>query len=189
MKYITPFLDSERLILKKGIFLDYVKVYEYDFTKLRDINGEFKYVKLNEDDISGFDRYSLENDEVYDWIIYLKSNGYPIGNITADREVKEIKAIELSFNLHPSYWGNGYMKEAIICVLDYLFKNGYDNILCCYSLGNIKSKRLIEKVGFEFYKVEHDAWYKDGVPITEYMNIISKDMFYGLYGNSKMKKK
>ena len=32
MKYVTPDLESERLILKKGIFDDYRNVYEFDFT-------------------------------------------------------------------------------------------------------------------------------------------------------------
>ena len=100
MKYITPKLETERLILKKGTFDDYKKVYEYDFTKLRDIDGEFKFVKLKEEYIYGFDTYSSEYDEVYDWIIYLKDNMIPIGNILADREEKKIKATELSFNLH-----------------------------------------------------------------------------------------
>lgn len=181
MKYITPYLETEILILKTGSFLDYLSVYEYDFTKLRDINGEFKYVKLDKEDILGFDTYALENDEVFDWIIYLKDELKPIGNITADREIKKLKAIELAFNLHPSYWGNGYMKEAIISILDYLFNNGYDNVLCGYSEGNIKSKRLNDKLGFKLYKIEKDAWYKDGIAITEYKTIINKDDFYSLY--------
>ena len=37
MKYITLTIITDRLILKKGSFEDYKKVYEYDFTKLRDI--------------------------------------------------------------------------------------------------------------------------------------------------------
>ena len=170
MKHITPYLESERLILKHGNFNDYKKVYEYDFTKLRDINGEFEFIKLSANDIEGFDTYSLEYDEVYDWIIYLK-DGTPIGNITADREVKEIKATELAFNLHPSYWGNGYIKEACVLVCDYLFNNGYDNILCSYSEGNIKSKKVNDKIGFKLYKIEKDAWIKDGVYITDYKRL------------------
>lgn len=187
MKYITPYLESERLILKHGDISDYKKVYEYDFTKLRDINGEFKFVKLTDDDIKGFDTYSLEYDEVYDWIIYLK-DGLPIGNITADREIKDIKAIELSFNLHPNYWGLGYMKEACISVMDYLFNNGFDNVLCGYSEGNLKSQKLNEKIGFKLYKIENDSWFKDGISITDYKTIISKDDFYKLHDKKLSKK-
>ncbi len=180
MKYVTPDLESERLILKKGIFDDYRKVYEFDFTKLRDINGEFKFVKLEDKDILGFDTYSSEYDCVYDWIIYLK-NGMPIGNIVADREDDNLHSIELSFNLHPNYWGCGYMKEACIIVMDYLFERGYSYVICGYSEGNIKSQKLNNKIGFEVYKVEKDSWEKDGQLITDYKTIISKDRFYELY--------
>ena len=46
--YQTNLIQSERLILKKGIVSDYLTVYEYDFTKLRDIDGEFEYVGSTE---------------------------------------------------------------------------------------------------------------------------------------------
>lgn len=45
----TPTLETERLILKKGLPEDFIKVYEYDFTKLRDICGEFKLVISRKD--------------------------------------------------------------------------------------------------------------------------------------------
>lgn len=180
-----PILETERLILKRGSFDDYVKVYEYDFTKLRDIASEFEFVKLYPEDIKGYNTYMDENDGVFDWIIYIRDNSLPIGNVIADREVKDIKAITLAFNLHPDYWGCGYMKEAVVEVLEYLFNKGYDNVLCGYSEGNNKSKRVNEKIGFELYRVIKDAWSKNGVSITDYETIISKERFYQLYGNSK----
>lgn len=178
MKYITPMLETPRLILKRGTKEDYQKVYEYDFTKLRDIAGEFEYIKLSKEDLIGFDTYADDYDNVYDWIVYLKDKLIPVANITADREVEELKAIELAFNLHPKYWGSGIMKEAIISVIEYLFEQGYENILCGYSEGNIKSKKINEKIGFKlFYKIEN-SWYKNGIPITDYQTIISKKDFY-----------
>ena len=39
MKYIVPTLQTERLILRKGSYEDYVKVYEYDFTRLKNIEN------------------------------------------------------------------------------------------------------------------------------------------------------
>lgn len=53
--------------------------------------------------------------------------------------------------------------------------------MCGYSEGNIKSQKLNNKIGFEVYKVEKDAWEKDGQLITDYKTIISKDRFYELY--------
>lgn len=180
MIYNTPVLETDRLILKRGIFDDYKIVYEYDFTKLRDINGEFVYEKLNVDDIEGFD---IPYDNSYDWIIYLKDGMVPIGNVVADREVKDISAIELSFNTHPKYWRCGYTKEALISIFEFLFKSGYDNLLCSYDLGNIKSKSLGESLGFEPYFVDKEAYLKDGVLIDTYVTILSKERYNKIYKN------
>ena len=59
--------------------------------------------------------------------------------------------------------------------------NDIEKIFCTYSEGNKKSKRVIEKIGFEPYKVIKDAWEKDGLMISDYKNIITKQKFYELY--------
>ena len=109
----------------------------------------------------------------------------PIGNVTADREQKDIKAIELAFNTHPKYWRKGYTSEALIEIMKFLFNNGYENILCGYDEGNIKSKNIGEKLGFEIYDVQKNAWIKNGIPITTYTSILSKRKFFELYQNKQ----
>ena len=182
MEYKTPIIETERLILKRGILEDYQKVYEYDFTKLRDINGEFELIKQDPKKIEGYERVYPES---YDWILYLKSSGEPIGNVVADREQKDIKGIELSFNTHPKFWRNGYTVEALIEIMKFLFNQGYENILCGYDEGNIKSKNIGEKLGFLPYKVETNAWQKNDVPITTYTSIMTKEHYKDIYAGKK----
>lgn len=189
MKYITPTLSTERLKLKRGSLEDYEKVYEYDFTKLRDINGEFEFIEQDKTKIKGFDIYADETDEVFDWIVYLKDNDVPVANIIANREDKDMRSIELSFNMHPSYWKQGYMTEAIIEILEFLFENGFDNVICGYSEGNIKSKNIGVKLGFEPFGTIEKAWEKQGVPITDYKTIMSKERFNSLYKNIENRQK
>ncbi len=168
----------------RGSLEDFQKVYEYDFRKLRDICGEFEFVKQDPSAIEGFETYADEDDAM-DWILYRKDSGDPIGNLTADRINPELNAIELAFNLHPNYWGNGYMMEACHAAMHYLFSIGFDNILCGYSEGNVKSKRVGEKMGFEPHSVKENAWKKNGVPITDYTTILSKEKFYALHPEYK----
>ena len=176
--YETPLLETERLILKRGTLEDYEKVYDYDFRKLRDIAGEFEFVKQNPSNIASF---AVPTKETYDWIIYLK-DGTPIVNVVADSEEKDLKAIELAFNTHPSYWRKGYTYEAVVAIMRFLFSVGYENILCGYDEGNIKSKALNEKLGFLPYRKEENSWYKNGIPITTYTSIMSKERFKEIYG-------
>ena len=180
MMYETPQLETERLILKRGTLQDLQKVYEYNFSKLRDVAGEFVFEKQDPKKIEGWE---IPEPETYDWVIYLKDTMEPIGNVTADREQKDIKAIELAFNTHPNYWRVGYTSEALVEIMKFLFNNGYENILCGYDEGNIKSKAIGEKLGFVPYTVKENAWVKNGVSITSYTSILSKERFKELYNN------
>lgn len=181
MKYETPELTTPRLLLHRGSAEDFQKVYEYDFCRLRDIAGDFAFVKQDPAAIAGFEEYADEEDAM-DWILYLRETGAPIGNVTADRPDAQTHSMELAFNLHPDYWGKEYMKEAVVEVLRHLFRLGFENVLCGYSEGNRKSKRLIEKLGFRPFRVTENAWQKDGQPITEYTCILSRGEFTALYG-------
>ena len=178
MIYETPVLETDRLILKRGNLSDFQKVYEYDFRKLRNISGEFEYVKQDPKNVEGWE---ISSPETYDWIMYLKNNLEPIGNIVADRGDKADKSIELSFNTHPDYWRCGYTKEAIIEIMKFLFNNGYEKIICGYDEGNYKSKAIGEKLGFVLYEVKKNAWVKNGVPITSYTSVLTKERFNELY--------
>lgn len=183
MIYETPTLETERLILKKSKYEDLVKVYEFDFRKLRDIAGEFEFVKQDPKELIGWDE---PEEGVYNWVVFLKETNEPIADIVADREVEDIKAIELAFNTHPNYWRKGYTSEAIIEVMRFLFEKGYENILCGYDEGNFKSKGIGEKLGFVPYSVRKDAWEKNGQKISSYTSILSKERFNELY-NKKIK--
>lgn len=182
MKYITPTLETERLILKRGSYTDYVKVYEYDFTRLRDINGEFEFVKNNPDSLRGFETYADEEDNVLDFIVYIKDNMEPIGNIVADRYNEELNSLEISLNLHPTHWRKGYMTEALLKVMNYIYINlGIDNIVYGYAEDNIKSKGLSDKIGFEYYD-EHIEHYKRIDSDIRIVNtIMSKEKYLELY--------
>ena len=181
MKYITPNLTTARLVLKRGTLEDFQRVYEYDFRKLRDICGECEYEKLDPEMLEGFDLYADEED-VLNWIVFLKDTMTPIGDIVADRIDPELNAIEIAYNLHPDYWGQGYMPEAVRETMRYLFNLGFDNIVCAYDEGNVKSKRVIEKLGFKLYKTVPNSWVKNGTPISSYNYIISKMEFEEIRG-------
>ncbi len=189
--YETKELETERLILKKGTIEDYVKVYEYDLTKLRDIAGEFVYEKLDDniirdwfdDDIEAYHK-KHEKNHTFDWIMYEKETNKPIGNIMADREKEELNSIELAFNIHPHYWGKGYIVETLHKVLNHLYQIGYDNVISGWDEGNKKSQRVSEKLGFKLFNYIENYWIKNGIPVATYETIMSKEE----YQNTKKKR-
>lgn len=167
MRYNMPILKIDNIILKPGNLDDYIKVYEYDFSKLTGIWEDIIYKKNTLSDIKSIYEIIENQNNSYSWIIYL--NNYPIGHIVADRENRIINnSIELSYNLHPSYWGKGVMKKVIKIICDYLLKS-YDYIIICYCNGNEKSKKLLNKLNFKYYKTIKNAYSKYDKYVDEYI--------------------
>lgn len=184
MNYETVELKSKRLIMKKGCKEDFLKVYEYDFSKLKNIDGICKLVKQDLSKIEswfkgGIKRYysKIKKAHMFDWIIYYEND--PVGNILTTDEDKENNTISLNFNIHPSYWGNNFIEEALTCVIEYLFGIGYDNIACTYCDGNLKAKRVLDKLSFKPYKIKEDNYKSEnGNMFDEYEVIMSKEDWF-----------
>lgn len=192
MNYETKELKTDRLIIKRGLEEDYLKVYEYDFSKLKDIDGVFKLEKQDLSKIKewfkgGIKRYynKLKKAHMFDWIIYV--GNVPVGNILTTEENIDKKEIEISYNLHPSFWGNGYIREAITSVMEYLFSIGYDNVVCGFLDGDSKAKQTLNMLGFRPYKIIEDEYKSEsGNLIDEYKTIMTKDEWFSKTGRIKL---
>lgn len=170
-KYETKRLETKRLILDKGTSSVCKKIYEYDLTKCTGIDGRNEFVKFEKAiDFIGENSKQYyeecEKNKVFDWYVFLKNTNEPVANIMADRENEEEMSIEISYNTHPKYWGNGYVPEALKEISKYLKSLGYKKIIAHFYEGNEKSKRVCEKLGFEFRKTEL-SYYKPG---NKYIN-------------------
>ena len=184
-------IETERIIISYGQIEDYIKVHEFDFNYLEDIDGEFKYIKKSPKEVRSWfsndssieEHYKrLEEKKIYDFIVYLKDKLEPIGNICFNRYNKENNSLEIACYIHPKYWGNGYAKEALISIMDYIYSLGFDNIVYGYEEENYKSKVLSEKIGFKPYKqLQVDTFL--GNKTIGYIKIMSKEDYYNLYKN------
>lgn len=86
---------------------------------------------------------------------------------------------ELGYWLGKPFWGRGYMSEAA----EELIRNGFCNLVmktvwCGYYDGNIKSKRVQEKLGFVFHHTDENV----PVPLmnevrTEHVNFLTKEIW------------
>lgn len=187
MNYEIKELKSKHLIMKRGIKEDYLKVYEYDFNKLKSIDDIYLLEKQDHSKIEnlfkgGEKRYfsKLKKAHMFDWIIYKDNN--PIGNLlTTDESLN--KNIEVKINIHPDHWGKGYAKESLETIMDYLFSLGYDNIICEYEDGNLRAKRVMDKLGFKPYSIEKDLLKSDkGNLIDVYKTIMTKEDWFSKTG-------
>lgn len=183
MNYETIDLKTKNLVIKKGDLESFLKVYEYDFNKLKEVDGVLKLEKQNQSRIEksfkhGTESYyrKIKKAKMFDWIIFLNNN--PIGNIYAT-DMEKDKSVNVEFNLHPNYWGHGFIVEALKAIIEYLFSMGFDNIISGYEDGNNKAKRVMEKLIFKPYKVINDSYTSTlDNKIDEYKMIITKDDWF-----------
>ncbi|OFZ21073.1 MAG: hypothetical protein A2X94_07005 [Bdellovibrionales bacterium GWB1_55_8] len=80
------------------------------------------------------------------WGIFLKENlAELIGCVDLWRDGRPENR---GFWLGKAFWGNGYMSEAVMPVMDYAFAHlGFERLVFSNAVGNIRSRRVKEKSG------------------------------------------
>ena len=188
-------INTERLIIRRGEVEDYIKIHEYDFNHLQYIDGEYDFIKNDPEMIrEWFSKYSSMNEyydsliknNSYDLLVFLKNN-LAIGQINFDRYDEVLNSLELSCFLHPLYWSRGYMYEALIPTMDFIYRHGYDNIVYSYIVDNIASKNLCDKIGFKFFYTINQTILSDKYNMTKVF-IMSKSDYNEMYGKKLVKR-
>ena len=95
-----------------------------------------------------------EQPERLNFAIVLKEENRLIGGI--DVVGYEEGRPVIGYNLSKSYWNRGYMTEACGRLLDYLFSQGFEEVLISAMVENIGSQRVIEKCGGELLDTRED---------------------------------
>lgn len=98
--------------------------------------------------------------------IVLKKEDKVIGHICIFKDASgHNDARELGFVLNHSYWRQGFMKESVLALTDFLFRHwGLKYIWACCFEENIASRHLIESCGFTF--MQTGSFYSDPLKKT-----------------------
>ncbi|MFX3673892.1 MAG: GNAT family N-acetyltransferase [Paenisporosarcina sp.] len=84
------------------------------------------------------------------WGIQVKESGEFAGTIGLNNLQLWSKKCEVGYDLHPDYWGTGYIKEALGAVLTYCFEElNLSRVGATTFPANEASWKLLLKVGFE----------------------------------------
>lgn len=87
----------------------------------------------------------------------LKETGRVVGSLgleemRPDPVEGEFFGREIGYVLSKAYWGRGLMPEAVRAVIGYCFTVlGYDYLTCGHFIQNDRSRRVIEKIGFDYF--------------------------------------
>ncbi|MBE6835960.1 MAG: GNAT family N-acetyltransferase [Ruminococcaceae bacterium] len=120
----------------------------------------------------------LSEPETY--AVVLKETGLPVGSIGLMFHTAlavEDNECELGYWLGVPYWGNGLIPEASRELIRYAFEDlRVKRVWCGYSDGNEKSKRVQEKLGFEYHRRDENVWFSQvGEFRTSYANLLTKE--------------
>lgn len=151
---------TNRLILRKWVISDSESMYKY--AKDPDIGpiAGWPAHKSIEESMSVINIFIKECP--YCFAICLKDDiKHPIGCIELKKAPCDLAQnsdeSELGYWLGKPFWGNDYMVEAAIALINYGFNELKLNIIWVgHYEGNYKSKRVIEKLGFSYHHTTND---------------------------------
>ncbi|MCM3783451.1 GNAT family N-acetyltransferase [Neobacillus mesonae] len=146
-----PVIETDRLLLRAMDHSDAEALFDYfskdEVTMYYDLES-FTQLEQAEGLIQNWNnRY--ERQEAIRWGITLKSSDLVIGTCGYHNLKKKHLKAEIGYELHPSYWGEGIMNEAVSAILAFGFKQmGFNRIEALVHCENVNSKRFLEKSSF-----------------------------------------
>lgn len=143
-------LETERLILRPWLLTDLDNLYEYSKDERVGPMAGWEPHTNKDDAIKALEQYITQE---YHWAIVLKEENKVIGAIklNSDNNRGKYYAKAISFVLSPIYWGQGIMTEAVKKVIRYAFDEIKIDLMSAFHYPeNERSKRVIEKCGFEY---------------------------------------
>ncbi|GAB4115453.1 MAG: GNAT family protein [Roseiflexaceae bacterium] len=160
-----PTIHTERLLLRP------IAASDADFVIGHFLNPEVQRFLLDEpalttpaEALAIIDFYlSAPNPRYNRWVIVRQHDGCPIGTCGFHKWVAMHQRAEIGYDLSPSYWGHGYMFEAIQAMLDHGFGTlGLHRIEALVARENQRSARLLERLGFRAEGVLREYYQRDG---------------------------
>ncbi len=164
-----PVLQTERLTLRKLTPRDAADMFDYahrpDVTRYLTWNPhpDISYSKEYLEYLQG--RYA--GGMYYDWGIEEKASGKMIGTCGFTSFNCSHDKAEIGYVIHPDYWGKGIAAEAVKKIVAFGFeKLNLHRIEAKFIEGNLRSRRVMEKVGMTFEGYEQESMLIKGKYVT-----------------------
>ena len=146
-----PVLETERLILRNYTMDDAEDVFSYrsNIDAMKQIS---RPVQRNLDEARDMiERINamVDGNDGIGWAITLKGINKAIGGVSFHRIKKEHYRAELGYMVHPHYWRQGIVSEAVKALLDYGFIHmKLHSVEAFIDPDNIASQKVLEKCHF-----------------------------------------
>ena len=86
----------------------------------------------------------------HNWILVRKADGVAMGACVINNWDRNAAVCEIHYDMHPDFWGNGYMTEAMRAIIEFARnKMKIHYIEVPVDKENVRSIKLVERLGFE----------------------------------------
>jgi len=145
-----PEIETDRLILREVLPEDAPAIYRIfsneEVTRFYDL-VTYTDPRQAEELIDFFDEI-FELERAIRWGIARKTDGALMG--TCGYVWLRTYRGEIGYELHPDYWGHGYMQEALDAIVDFGFNEfGLNRVEALVMVENERSARLLRGLGFQ----------------------------------------
>ncbi|MCL1989497.1 MAG: GNAT family N-acetyltransferase [Defluviitaleaceae bacterium] len=182
-------LETDRLMLRLWKETDVADLFEYASDPQVGPHAGWPVHENMETSRMIVDRF-IEDQDVY--AIVLKSHHKVIGSLGVhdrkpDQAPENLIQKEIGYVLNPHYWGQGLMTEAVKCVIKHGFEAlALDLIWCGYYHFNTRSKRVVEKCGFQYqWTISKTLPLLDNQEVEQLYYNITKEGYFSNKARSK----
>lgn len=116
------------------------------------------------------------------YAIVLKETGRPVGKIKFQKDLRRyhVNSVSIGYELRRDCWGQGLMPEALRAMVTWAFQHKkVDVVGIGHFEGNDRSRRVIEKCGFQYEGVLRSAFQrKDGQVFNEVCYSILREEYF-----------
>ncbi len=179
----TPQLNTERLILRRFTLED-AKDF-YDLINDQTVNTylpilPFKTLEEAEGFIqrSYIDNYQREIG--FKYAICLNSNNRLIGYCIMSNQ----ESHDFGYALKKEFWGNGYVNEACVAIVEEIKKSGISYITATHDKNNLKSGNVMKRLNMKYCYSYVEMWQPKNIEVTFRMyqlNFDGTDRVYKKY--------
>lgn len=177
-----PRLYTKRTCLRKMLKSDSHDMYEY--ARREEVTRYLLWSPHPDETYTGKYLAYLQSryraGDFYDWAIVMKDTYKMIGTCGFTRFNLESNSAEVGYVLNPAFWGQGIAAEAVREVIGFGFNElRLNRIEARYMEENIRSRRVMEKVGMTYEGVNREAIYVKGKYVSVGVCSILRSEFYG----------
>ena len=153
-------LETERLFLLP-ITLEIIDALlvsnDFFYSKYNYKNDGGEYLNPSPEYLHKIRKRLVDHPEEYplavDYLIIIKNIKTIIGTVYF-KSLPVNGISEIGYGMSPQYEGNGYMSEAVTCMLNYGKRNGITKVVADTTVNNVKSQNLFKRNGFKLTKTE-----------------------------------